>query len=213
MADVAAKIDACFGSYPRHSFAKGQLLLLAGENPPHIFYIKRGQVRQYDLTNRGDEVIVNIFKPPAFFPMSWAVNQTDNRYFYKAETGVEVHAVPVEAVLRFLQDNPDVMFDLLSRLYRGIDGLLGRMIQLMSATARSRLAYELVIECRRFGEPLPGGGYRLQLTESDLAARAGLSRETVSRELQKIKQRGIVSLEAKQLIVSDLPALQKLQTN
>ena len=43
-----------------------------------------------------------------------------------------------------LQANPDVVYDLLTRLYRGLDGLLGRMSQLMAGSAKSRLMYELL---------------------------------------------------------------------
>ena len=43
------------------------------------------------------------------------------------------------------------MYDGLSRLYTGMEGLLGRIVQLMSGGARSRLLYELAVKCRRFG--------------------------------------------------------------
>ncbi|MGZ6004968.1 MAG: Crp/Fnr family transcriptional regulator [Candidatus Saccharimonadales bacterium] len=206
---VEHKVDENFSKYPKRTYAKGQILVFADESPASIFYIVEGRVRKYDVSYRGDEVIVNIFKPPAFFPMSWAINRSPNKYFYKAETETIVHIVPVDEALKFIKDNPDVMLDLLSRIYRGMDGLLGRVVHLMSGSARSRLLYELIIECRRFSQPQKDGSYNLAVTETDLAARSGLSRETVNREIRKVKSDGLIQISDRGVTVKDLKALEQ----
>jgi CRP/FNR family cyclic AMP-dependent transcriptional regulator len=208
--DIGDKIEKHFSKYPRRSCPKGQILVFADESPEHIFYIASGKVRKYDVSYRGDEVVVNIFTHPAFFPMSWAINRTPNKYFYKTEELTELHVIPVDDALEFIKSNPDVMLDLLSRIYRGMDGLLGRMVHLMSGTAKSRLIYELIIECRRFGKQQKDGSYVLVTNGVDMAARAGLSRETISREMRDITKRGLVKAEHNGIIVKDLPALEKI---
>ncbi|MFI5270436.1 MAG: Crp/Fnr family transcriptional regulator [Candidatus Saccharimonadales bacterium] len=209
MATVADKIDAYFSKYPKRSYPKGQILVFADESPEHIFYIIKGRVRKYDVSYRGDEVIVNLFKPPAFFPMSWAINRTPNNYFYKTEMPTEVHVVPADDALQFLKDNPDVTLDLLSRLYRGMEGLLGRLVHLMSGSAKSRLLYELLIECRRFGDQNDDNSYTLDITEVDLAARSGLTRETISREMKQMKADGLVSISHAGIVVNNLKVLEQ----
>ena len=208
VSEVAQKIERYFSKFPKRSYPKGQILIFADENPDYIYYIVKGKVRKYDVSYRGDEVIVNIFKSPAFFPMAWAINRTPNKYFYKTETDTELHAVPIDDAVQFLKDNQDVTFDLLSRVYRGMDGLLNRMVGLMSGTARSRLLYELVVESRRFGTKNNDGSYTLDVHEVDLAARAGLSRETVSREMRKIITEGLVSNTANRIVIKDLKSLE-----
>ena len=205
---IDQKIHEALSRYPKRSYPKGQILVFADETPEYIFYITKGRVRKYDVSYRGDEIIVNIFKPPAFFPMSEAVNHSRNKYFYKAETATELHIVPIDTALDFLKSNPDVMYDLLSRIYRGVEGLLGRLVHLMSGSAKSRLLYELLIECRRFGVKNADGSYSLDITEVDLAARAGMSRETVSREMKQIKASGMVELDGKNIIIKDMVALE-----
>jgi CRP-like cAMP-binding protein len=207
--EISDKIHAAFSKYPFRSYPKGQILVFADENPEHIFYIVKGKVRKYAISYNGDEVIVNIFKPPAFFPMSWAINKSDNNYFYKTETPTELYVVPVQAALDFITANPDVTLDLLSRIYRGMDGLMGRVVHLMSGTAKSRLMYELIIEGKRFGEKDKSGQIVLSVNEVDLAARSGLSRETVSREMQKLKSKGLIALDGKSLVIKDAVVLEK----
>ncbi len=209
MSVVIDKIDSQLSKYPKRQYPKDQIIVFAGEEPSHIFYITSGKVIQYDVSYRGDEVIVNVFKAPAFFPLSWAINGTHNSYFYKTEEDSEVHLVPPEKALEFLKSNPDVMFDLISRIYRGVDGLLSRQVQLMSGSAKTRILHEILIEARRFAAEQSDGTRKLKINESDLASRAGLSRETVNREMRKIKRVGMVRIEKNTIIVPDLAALEK----
>ena len=205
---VANKINEFFSQYRSRQYVKGQILILNGDEPDYIYHLVKGNVKQYDVTYRGDEIILNIFKPPAFFPMSVVINQTSNPYIYEAETDIELHQAPAQDVVAFLKANPDVVYDLLSRVYRGIDGMLGRLTFLMAGNAKSRLVYELIVEARRFGEQ-DGNSYFLTITEKDLGARAGLSRETVSREIGKLKREKLVESKSKGLLITDMPALEK----
>ena len=212
MEGIAKKVDEDFAKYPERTYKKGQILFYAGENPTHVFYILQGRVRQYDISYRGDEVVVNVFRPPAFFPMSWAMNQTENKYFYRTEDTVKVRIIPVEDALEYVKSNPDVLYDLLGRVYRGADALIGRLVQLMAGSAKSRLMFELSNEARKLGadgsEPV-----QLEITEGDLAARTGLSRETVSREVHDLKESGMVSIAKNGVRIEDLDAINsKLDT-
>lgn len=206
--EVARKIQDFFEKYPIRNFPKGQILIYAGDNPPGILYLVNGKVQQYDISYRGDEVVVNIFQPPAFFPMSWAVNKTPNKYFFQTVTDVELRQAPPEEALEFLQVNPDVMLDLLSRLYSGMEGLLRRMAHLMGGSASSRLLYELLIESKRFGELDPNGSSRLDVNESELATRTGMSRETVSRQMRKLKEQGLLEISRKGLLLIDVAEIE-----
>ncbi|MBW4061974.1 Crp/Fnr family transcriptional regulator [Candidatus Saccharibacteria bacterium] len=204
---VTAKVNDFFGQFPTRDYKKGQILIHAGDDPDGVHYLTSGRVKMYDLTYRGDEVVLNIFKTGAFFPMSYVINRTPNLYFFEAEDNIMLHKAPVEQVLDFIKANPDVLFNLLARVYSGTDGVLQRMAHLMASSAKSRVIYELIIECRRFGEP-SGDGFVMNLTESDIAARSGLSRETVSREMVKLRASGIIELNNKILLVPNLTELE-----
>jgi CRP/FNR family transcriptional regulator, cyclic AMP receptor protein len=208
--EVATKVEGFFSQYRLRQYAKGQILIMNGDGGQHIHYLVKGKVKQYDVTYRGDEVILNNFKPPAFFPMSLAINKVDNPYIYQADSAIETRIAPADEVVQFIKANPDVMFDLLSRLYRGVDGMLGRMVHLMGSSAKSRLMYELLLEARRFGSsPDEAEGCSIDITEKDLGARAGLSRETVSREAHKLKADGLIEIRSKDILIKDVAALAK----
>jgi CRP/FNR family transcriptional regulator len=139
--------------------------------------------------------------------MVWAMNKTPNRYFFKADEISEVRMAPADEVVAFIKQNPDVMFNLVSRLYSGIDSLLERIVYLMSGSARSRIIYELVIEANRFGTKITENCYKIHISESDLGARVGVARETVSREVKHLKDKGLVEIVAGNIILKDLASL------
>lgn len=206
---TALKIESFFSQYRLRKYAKGQILILNGDTPEYIFNLVSGSVKQYDISYKGDELILNVFKPPAFFPMAVAVNKTTNPYIYEAETEIEIRQAPSSEVIDFIKSNTDVMYDLLSRVYRGTDVLLGRLTHLMSGSAKVRLMFELIVEALRSGELQKDGCYSISLNEKDLAARSGLSRETVNREIHKLKKDDLVKLSQKTIVICNIQELQK----
>lgn len=203
---AAKSVAEFFSHYPVRTFAKGEMLIHAGDQPASIFHIKSGRVKQYDISYRGDEIVLNVFSAPAFFPMNVAINHTPNDYFFEAESDVEVVAAPVDEVSSFIQAHPEVALDLLSRVYRGTDGLLKRLAHTMASSAKSRVMYELLIEARRFGTQ-QGEAVSVDLSESDIGARAGLARETVNREIGKLKQAGLLSITNHRITLTNIDAL------
>lgn len=206
--DAANTIEDFFSNYRLRKYTRGQVLLLNGDDAEHVFYLVSGRVKQYDVTYRGDEIILNVFKPRSFFPMSLAINKMPNPYTYEAETDVELRQAPSAVVVMFLKDHPEVMFDLLSRVYRGLDGLVGRMAYLMASSAKGRLIYELLIVAKRHGKPYENDGMKFAMSETDLASRAGLTRETVSREMRKLAQSNLVTLSQGVITIPNLSELE-----
>ena len=204
---VREKLSAFFAHSDERTYHKGDIITFANQDPEGVLYLVEGIVEQYDVTPEGNKVVVNMFKPASFFPMSWAINKTPNVYFYAALTDVKLKRAHPDKVAMFLQENPDVMFDLLSRVYVGTEGLLRRLVLAASGIAANRLIFELLIEDHRFGDDTGGPTKIIKIKQSSLAARSGLARETVSRELHKLQREGLLTL-AKDGIVLQVEALE-----
>lgn len=203
---IASKIQAFFDKYPTIVHDRGSIITMAGQDPAGVSFLVEGSVEQYDITPDGNKFTVNVFKPLAFFPMSWAINKIPNDYFYGALTDVKLKQVSPEEAVQFLKANPDVLYDLLSRVYKGTDALLHRMVLMARGIASSRLVFELLVEGYRFGERLDDDKILVHIKLHTLAARGGLARETVSRELHKLETAGLI-IRSKQGIIIDAKAL------
>lgn len=207
---IAQIIDEFFSAYPVRTYQKGAHIILGNEAPEGVFYIISGAVREYDISPHGDEVVINMLKHPAFFPMSWAVGQVDNKYFFQANVATTVRVAPASDVIAFLQREPSVMYDLLQRILRGTDGLLTKLAGSMASSARDRLILELSISAKRFGTQQDDGSILLSITTQELAARTGLARETVSRELSKLRSAGLISSELSSILIPDITQLEQV---
>lgn len=209
MQATATKIvENFFSKYTLRRFRKGQVLILDGEGTDKIFYLASGRVKVYDISYRGDEIILNAIQPGSFFPVALLINKAPNRYIYEAETDIEVRQAPTAEVISFLKAEPKVVYLLLSQVYTRMDDVLGRMSHLMASSAKRRLIYELLLECRYYGKLQPGGKHILTITEKDIGARAGLSRETVSREINKLKREKLVGVDHNNISILDMAELE-----
>jgi CRP-like cAMP-binding protein len=206
--EIQEKIDSFFTQHKKQVYKRGEILIRADDSPAGVYYLKQGSVKQYLISKKGEEIVLNIFKPISFFPMSWAINSTENIYFFEAVDTLEVWRAPREDVIAFIKNNPDVLYDLMSRVYRGTDGMLLRMAYLMSGSAYARLITELLIHTKRFGKKTAEGSFELTVTEGELAMSAGMTRETISREMKTLKEKGIVVFRKNVLVVQNIERLE-----
>lgn len=204
---VTKNIVTFFQQYIHKGYKKGEQLKKFREEAEGVFYLKKGVVRLAQPTETGLATI-NIYKQNAFFPVQWAINNTSDPYIYEAMTDVDVYVAPKTAVKKFLKENPDVVYDLLKRIYKGLEGYFLLMGSLLSGDAYKRLILQLIINTKRLGRLQKNGTYELDLTHQQFAALSGLSRETVTREMQKLIEKKLVSYKGKQLVINDLEKLE-----
>lgn len=209
-ASIAARLDEFFQQYPEYRLSKGAMIVAGHEDPPGVMRLTSGSVVQYDIGKEGQKLVVNIFRPPAFFPMAWAINKVPNTYFFETLDSVRYRLAPPDETIKFLLQNPDILLDLMGRVYKGVEGVLRRMTYLMASDARTRLLFEIFIMCQRFGLKQSDGSCVIKVRESDLAAYTGLSRETVSRLLTALKAEKLLAMQRGELTVASTQELGRL---
>lgn len=209
--DVTQRVNKFFSAYRRIPFSKGQLLLLPGDISDSVYYLQSGKVSVYDVSYKGDEIVLYTFMPCSYFPMASVINTAVNRFFYKADVDSIVRKAPSAKFKQFIASDPDMGFHLLSRAYERFDFILERMLHLISSTARNRLIFELIAEYTSFGVKDDDSGY-IETHESEIAARAGLSRETVSREMRYLKDANLVRVGSHKIYILDYLRLERLLT-
>lgn len=207
---IRQKIDTYFSQFQRHSYPKNEIIIYPDEQPASAFYIKSGYIREYNISIEGVEITIHLFAPYSFFPMTWVIGDIKNRYYYEALTNSEVYSIPKDSMKAFLKENPDVLYNLTQRLLQGLDKLTLRIEQLTYGKAHTRLVSTLFLLSRHFGKPVNNSvTITEKFTHREIAAFAGITRETASREWEKLHQKGILIYDSNQHIV--IPNLTKLQ--
>lgn len=191
---ISHDLAAFFAKYPLVKYSKGDTIAQAGNDLPGVLYIEKGAVEQYWRAADGRRIHLQAFRPHAFIYMSWAIRGNQNEYNFEALDEVVGRLAPREDVVAFLQTRNDILIDLLSRVFVGADRLMKRLAMHSADTAQNRLLNELLIEAERFGIPLSSTVTRIKITQSGLASRTGLARETVNRELHKLQGLSVLRL-------------------
>lgn len=124
---VKQELGDFFKKFKNQRYKKGEVLIRADDEPSGVFYLLDGVVKRYSISPAGEELILNVFRPISFFPMSWVLNDTDSSHYFEAMTNVEVYKAPKKEFLNFISGKPEILLDLLSRIYHGLEGYMMRM--------------------------------------------------------------------------------------
>lgn len=210
MSDVQHLLRNFFSQFTQQNFRAGHIIIPAFSTPPGIYYVLQGKVKQYTMTPDGREFIVNIYKPGTFFPMISTMTSQPNSYFFEAIDTTQVYRAPTIETLEFLKNNSEVLFDLLYRLYTGIDGLLKLITQIMAGTVQTKVVAALIMLAKRFGE-VEGSGVVVQqvFTHNEVAKLVGVSRESVTRVMSQLKKQGLLEIRKRHLYFPNVNALEQ----
>jgi CRP/FNR family cyclic AMP-dependent transcriptional regulator len=192
--------------YPVRQFDRNQTILLKGDVPETVFAIKSGFVKGYDIDAIGNEQLVWLGAKGDVFPMTWAIAlQEDVDYFYSAFTDVELYAVERKALLNFLKTNHSALFEITKRLTTRLADALRHLNAAEKAKAEEKILHTLYFLSLRFGHLENGDDsareITLPITHQDIANLLGLTRETVTVELKKLKDQGVVDYDKTRFIV------------
>lgn len=188
--------------------AAEQALLIQQDEGAGLLLIREGLAKVRAFSADGEEVILAVCGPGDLLGEMAVLSEGARTADVVALTpllGVKLRAVPYRELL--FSDG---------RLALALAGLLlsrlqasNRRLLLRGADATTRLLavlHELALLCSRQRDPL---AWIPLLPQRELAAMAGLSRETTSRSLARLRQRGLVISEASGLRLADLQPLRQ----
>jgi CRP-like cAMP-binding protein len=195
---------------PLRRFNAHEHLFHEGDREGNIFRIERGLVRLYKLLNDGRRQIIS-FR----YPGDVLGSDTLTEQFYSAEavTDVTLRSLPREVAHRRMKDEPAFTSELIDLLSQELASTRSQISVLNRRSAIEKLAAFILDLWGRQVEKGGGDRLTLELTRTDIADFLGLTIETVSRNLTKLRQRRIIDLRhIHTLIILDEDRLKELAT-
>ena len=187
--------DACDGLYELVS-GKVKLSRLPGETPDHP-------------ANR-HESLLRVVSAGQIFGEVAVFDGGPRNASAVAVTKAVVRRYPPEAVQRMLRQHPDLGIACLTLIARRLRFALERTTDIHIRDGAARLIKTILILGVRFGQR---DGARLvvrhDLTQAELGALTGLSRETVSKVLADLAGQGLMEIGSGTIIVIDEDALRR----
>lgn len=194
-----------FGSqFPLKKYARNETIVLQGEDLSHINIIKSGFIKCYDIDKQGTEQLVWIGSPGDFFPVLHAF-ELDPRagYFVTAFTDVQLYRVPRKEFSEFLRKNPETLYEVARQLAQLLNDSVRHLNAAEKAKADEKIAHTLYFLSLRFGNPdeEDSSEIAVPVTHQDIANLLGLTRETVTVELKRLKDKGYIFYDKGRFIV------------
>ncbi len=175
---------------------KGTVLLDPEAEIKHVWFLRKGYIRQYLVSANGDDVTVHIFRPGAVLPLMLYAADLPNRFYFQAATNIEVQEFPAKKILETVQDNPKLLFELTAKFALAINALTLRIEMLSTKTSRTKTLLFLEYLRNHFATEKNGKSkIALPLTHAEIAAWIGTKRETVSREFSILAKKGVISVK------------------
>lgn len=207
------KLEEFFSHYTSLKYDKNERILRENETPSGVFFTKGGIVRMYLISEEGNELTIMMHQEGSVLPLRWVLTGQNNIYNYQAMTAVDLWRAPREEFLEFVHSNPDVMAYLLDVLMYDLSALTYRMQHIVFGNAHAKVASIVLTAAKRFGDgENMGRGITVQvpLTHQQIADSAGITRETASLEMKKLKDLGVISYKGRTIIINDIEELGKV---
>jgi CRP-like cAMP-binding protein len=118
--------------------------------------------------------------------------------------------LPREAFLAALQADVELLQAVLRLLLERGRRLNEWRAEVTMRPMGARLARLLLGLAQAFGDPEPDGAVGLAISQDDLAAMVGVTRQAVNPEIKALERSGVVELAYRRVIVRDMPALRTL---
>lgn len=198
---------ATIGTYRRQT-----VLMTPSDPPERIHIVKRGRVRMYRLTADGKELTLGIFEAGTILGGMRLVGQDQiPGTWAEAVDEVTICTVTPDELLQFIKRYPTVGINIIRHLAQRLEEAEQQLEDLAYRPVDQRLAAKLTELAQRFGTRTESGILiGVELTQQALAETIGTSRETLATALGRLRNRGIVAKQGRQIVVCDADALRSL---
>lgn len=183
---------------------RNSIIIYQGEAPRSVFFVRKGIVKAYSLTNTGVEQVVSFFTAGEPLAQTWVFEKTSSSlYYYEAVDDCELYTLPRDVFLETIQKSTELKEQLFQYFITTNSGLLLRITALEQQRAVEKLVFTLYYLMFRYGKQDESGLYHisLKLTHNSIASLVGLTRETTATELAKLKRKGIINYSAEEYTV------------
>lgn len=196
----------------RRTVPAGQVIMSDSEPAEFFANIVSGVVKLTKTLSDGRQQIVGLQFPPDFLGRAY---RSSYPFFAEAANEVMLCCFPRESFERLLNISPELEHRLFENTLDELDSAREWMLLLGRKSAEEKVASfvhmiarrSASIGCSQAAQPR-FAQFDLPLTRADIADFLGLTIETVSRQITRLKTRGLIEIHSnREIVVPDMQAL------
>ncbi|MDH3706468.1 MAG: Crp/Fnr family transcriptional regulator [Acidimicrobiia bacterium] len=200
--------EAFLSGCRRRAFPAGTTLFFEGDPPDDVVLVEQGQVKISVLALDGREIVLEVIEPGVLMGELSAIDGQSRSASAVALTDCAVLIMPATGFRSFLRDNPDVQWRLLVRVIADLRKQSHRTFEFGVGDALGRVCRCLAEMADRYGSDRDGHiELESPLSQHDMAAWIGLSREAVVKALRTLRTLGLIENTGRSFVIDDIDAL------
>lgn len=189
-------------SSPRR-LSRGQVLFVAGEPSSHLYVVATGRLKVLVSSPRGEELVLAVLEAGDSLGEVSVLDQQPRSASAEALEATTLLAVPAAALRELLDRCPSTVLEWAQDLAMTVRRLTGATADLVFLDLPRRLA-KLLLDSAHGADRADLG-----LSQGDLAARLGVTRQSLNRALGGLTRRGWVSVDGTAILLRDAAALRR----
>lgn len=187
----------------RSRTGRGNVIYHTEDAAETVYLLESGRVRLYRIGASARDVTVAVHEAGELFGTSALGAGGPYGHYAEVLEEAEVLALPGTTLRELLRTQPELGVSLSAQLTRQTRALQERLAQLVFMEVSQRLAGTLLTMAAESGE---GGGKKAlkgRVSHQDLAYLVGSTRETITKLLGEFKERGLLDLGYRRIVVLD----------
>lgn len=189
-------------------YRAGEFVYRQGSVSDFFYQVVSGRLRIYLTRADGSERVLSYAEPGAGLGESTCFDGLPRYASCVAVTDSEMSVISRQAVIEAARAQPAILVEMTRRISRKAR-LFAMHIAADGLPARGRVALVLDHLVEAYGVLQPDGSLRLRVQYSldELSLMIGVTRVTMSRELARLLEEGVVRRHGREIVVPDLDAL------
>jgi CRP-like cAMP-binding protein len=203
--------DAVLEMCERRSFAKGALIWTQGEPAEYVAFLVSGKAMSSYQSRNGKTGTTGFWCSGDLLGAADLGSSTTRQQTVRCLEACVIHTLSFERFDGLVRRFPDLALSIIRALSVRLRWVAQLAVTLETQSAPERICAVLLALSERFGVPA-GGGVRidLRLTNDDLAAIAGVSRQFANATLQDLRKQGLIAARGQGLVLTRPEALEAL---
>ncbi len=198
------------GACQLRRYPEGAVLFQKGDPGDALYLVLSGKVRIFRESLAGKKKTLAYFHPPQVFGEMSLVEDRPRSATAVAEAPTELLVLYRDYYLQLIRRFPLLAHNLARIVAARLREMNDEVLFLTFEEARSKVAFSLLkLHRHRHGEPREAGWF-VPIVHQEVANLAGTSRETATRVVHELRDRGIVESVPGGLLLKDLEALEEV---
>ncbi|TND09267.1 MAG: Crp/Fnr family transcriptional regulator [Bacteroidetes bacterium] len=187
-----------------------EYVFMEGDTPNTLYFLASGKVKIYKTNEDGKEYITNLHNAGEFFGYQAMLRNGNHQHSAMTMEDTELMMIPKNDFFNLLFSSNEVALKFIRYISSNAGESEEKLLNLAYNSARKRVAEALLFMYKKYNE---GGkkGDAFPAQRENISALAGISPESVSRNITDLREEGLISTDNGEIRITDLARLEKLR--